>query len=133
MEALGGQGLQYVLKSLTPKLKDLIAVLVYLVKNEMENAVASKSKGYPDDSQNIKMSNELPAKSSSKISYNNVPWMKVLQTCRSRLVVKDESELRKLLNELKDNRIAKLWSDSEGCMFVSLLVSINDIGDIKIL
>lgn len=125
-EVVGTKGLSYVLRSLTPKLRDLIGVLVHLTKTQAEKADAAKAERSVANSNRSATNGETVGKQDIALS-----WNIVLQSCRSRLIVKDDTDLRKLMGELKDNRIAKMFSDSEGCLLVSLLINANDIESLE--
>lgn len=91
--------LKYVLNSLTRKHLDIIKYILNYNNNNNENQNENQS---------------------SSNSSQGVRWVILLNYCVSRLIVKSDTELRELISELKDQRIIKTYSDSDGVVFVTL-------------
>lgn len=115
----GAKALKYILRSLTKKHCD---VLKYLLKAQ-EN-VSSKENGVSTDNDGdggVKGTNDIEGGSVGKS--HGVKWTVLLSQCINQFIVKTDSELRQLIGELKDQRIVRTHSDSDGVLHVSLILS----------
>ena len=118
--------LKYVLNSLTRKHLDIIKYLLLASNPQIDSIKLGKN------SSNHSVTTTTTTTSSSTISSSQgVRWMILLNYCISRLVVKSDTELRELISELKDQRIIKTYSDSDGVVFITLSLSSIEKESIK--
>lgn len=116
--------LKYVLNSLTRKHLDIIKYLLTFSNNESDSIKLKKN-----SIENISTSSSIVSTpppittTTNSSSSQGVRWMNLLNYCVSRLIVKSDTELRELISELKDQRIIKTYSDSDGVVFVTLSLS----------
>jgi hypothetical protein len=131
----GAKALKYILRSLTKKhcdvLKYLLKALEKTIDSKDSKVTAGATAGASVGDGNTKK--DVAAQGSKESGISNtasssgknpgVMWTVLLSQCINQFIVKTDSELRQLIGELKDQRIVKTHSDSDGVLLVSLILS----------